>query len=212
MVVVRDRPFLEWILLLLAQNGLRRIVLATGHRADQIEEYFARNSLGLDIVFSREPAPLGTGGALRLAANRTRDAEMLVMNGDTFCRFDLELLFRKHSAARARATLWLAPPLESDRFGSVELDPEGRILAFREKEPGRPALANAGVYLVGRSLVNDIPEGQNLSIERDLFPAAVGHGLFGVAGESPFVDIGTPESLAAAEQLLGPDLERLGAG
>jgi len=208
---VGGRPFLEWLLLALAAQGVRRPILATGHLAHLVEAGVGDGArLGVRIRYSREAEPLGTAGALRLAATLTPAPTLAVLNGDTYCRFDLAALRSAHRARAALATLWLEPVEDGGRFGTVELEADGRISGFREKAGGggRP-LASAGVYLVERSVVDRVPAGRPASLERDVFPALAGRGLFGVRGRGGFVDIGTPESLAGAGQALRQELGAL---
>jgi len=202
MAPVAGRPFLEWLLLALAEQGLRRFVLCTGHLASELEE-----SLGdgrrwqIEIAYSREARPLGTGGALRNASAGIGSDPFLAVNGDSYCPLELERLLAFHAERGAAATLWLVPAGERGRFGSVEIDGNGMVTAFAEKrlESGS-GLVNGGIYLLGRSILDNIPEGRPASLESETFPSLVGHGLYGIVGEGPLIDIGTPESYAAAEE------------
>jgi histidinol-phosphate phosphatase family protein len=209
MATVHGRPFVDWLLLALASRGLRRAILATGHGASVIRDHFATGAnLGLQVVLSEEPGPLGTGGASRLAAEKLDTSPVLVLNGDSYCTFNLLQLQLTHALTHANATLWLLPAERADRFGSVELAADQSVRTFEEKVGGS-GLISAGVYLVELDALCDIPPNRPLSLERDLFPAWVGRGLHGVAGSGPFIDIGTPESLAAADSVLGPELAEL---
>ncbi len=200
MAEVAGRPFVEWLVLALRRQGVRRIVFAAGYMADRLEEHFADGAAwGLEIVHSRESEPLGTGGALRLAVEHVSGDRLLALNGDSFCPFDLARLESAHCARDARCTLWLASVPDAGRFGTVLTAEDGRVLEFVEKRGvAEPGQINAGVYLLERSVVELIAPGGAVSLERDVFPCLIGRGLYGVAGEGPFIDIGTPESYAAA--------------
>jgi NDP-sugar pyrophosphorylase family protein len=211
MAIVRGKPFLEWLILFLARNGVRRAVLATGYMAEQIQRHFDGGRFGVEIGFSHEDRPMGTGGALRLAIDHVESDNVLVLNGDTYCRFDLNRLRKRHGEAAAAATLWLVNASDTGRFGSVEVLADGRITAFNEKQAGRRGPINGGVYLMGREIVEAIPQAKPMSLESDVFPKLVGHGLYGVVGAGIFVDIGTPESLQGAETALELELDRLEA-
>jgi histidinol-phosphate phosphatase family protein len=201
MAIVEGRPFLEWLLLVLAGQGVRHAILAVGHGADVIRRHFRNGQVfGIELSFSFEVEALGTGGAARLAAQATRGSEVPVLNGDSYCRFDLAKMSRLHRATAAKATLWLQRVDRADRFGSVVTDRDGAVTAFLEKVAGA-GMISAGVYLMDRDLLAQIPEGRSVSIEREIFPGLVGGGLYALAGDGPFVDIGTPESLAEAERL-----------
>lgn len=204
MASIAGRPFLEYLLLMLRAQGVKRAVLCTGYMGDAVEEYFGVGQrLSMDIAYSREPEPLGTGGAIRYALKHTKSNRFLVLNGDSYCPIDLNRLLAKHLSLRAAATLWLVPMPDCGRYGRVEIDGNGSVLAFHEKsQDSRQGLVNAGLYLMEREVVECIPEGRGVSLEMELFPAWIGHGLYAIAGEGPFLDIGTPESYAAAERFL----------
>jgi D-sedoheptulose 7-phosphate isomerase len=206
---VQGRPFLEWLLLALAGRGLRRVVLATGYGGEAILQALGDGRrLGVELAYSQEPEPLGTGGALRLAAAHTSGTPLLVLNGDSYCRFDLSLLWARHRERSAQATLWLQAQPDAARYGNVDLNREGRIIRFSEKEDGRRPFS-CGVYLIERALIESIPADRAVSLEHDVFPSLAGAGLFGVLGQGPFLDIGTPESLGKADTLLRVELESL---
>ena len=162
----------------------------------------------MTLAYSREPEPLGTGGALRLGLEAAPSAAELVLgvNGDTFCAFDLAGFQAAHQAAGARASLLLAPVDDIGRYGSVEAEADGRVTRFLEKAASgavvRPGWINAGIYLLSRPLLAALPLGQSVSIERDVFPSWIGHGLYAHRGGSRFLDIGTPDSYRAAESYL----------
>lgn len=205
---VAGRPFLEWLLRSLRAQGVGRVVLATGHLGSMIEATFGDGQrLDLVLSYSREAAPLGTGGALRQAAGRINQYPVLVLNGDSYCRFDLTRMSRAHREHGASATIWLAE-VTGDRFGSVTVGERGEILSFEEKAASS-GLISAGTYLLAEGVVEGIPSGRAVSLEQEVFPALVGNGLCGILGAGPFVDIGTPGSLAAAGELLGAELRRV---
>src|SRR5207244_2779023 len=98
-----------------------RVILATGYLADVVEGALGSRFGGMDLVYSRERAPLGTAGAIRGALVHVRAPRIFVLNGDSYCRFDLDRLERVHTRAGADATLWLVERSGGDRFGSVGL-------------------------------------------------------------------------------------------
>jgi NDP-sugar pyrophosphorylase family protein len=177
------------------------VVLCTGLWAEQIEAFVEEirttGELDLDLACVRDPQPLGTGGALRHALEAVRTTRVLALNGDSYCAFDLGHFVRRHEELRARASLLLTRVSDASRFGTVTLDAGDRITAFREKSRGAvPGLVNAGVYLLEREALEEIPSGREVSLERDVLPGWVDDALFGVLSEGPFIDIGTPESYA----------------
>ena len=199
---VAGRPFVEWLLLTLRTQGVRRAVLATGYKGEIVEAAFGNGArLGLELAYAHETVPLGTGGAARHALQQVTTDHVLVLNGDSFCPFDVRRLLTNHQRTGARATLLLAPMDDCRRYGAVEAAEDGRVLSFREKNADLGAgLINAGVYLFDRRTLESIPADRAVSLENDTFPALIGHGLYATVGEGPFLDIGTPESYASAER------------
>jgi NDP-sugar pyrophosphorylase family protein len=198
---VAGHPFLEWLLRGLYRQGVRRVILSTGQRAEQIDAFVesvrAARDPDLELECVRDPRPLGTAGALRNALSAVRTTRLLALNGDSYCVFDLFDFVRAHVERRARASLLLTRVADASRFGSVTLDAEGRITAFREKSRSSgPGRINAGVYLLEREPLEGVPSGREVSLERDILPGWVGGALYGVEVAGPFIDIGTPESYA----------------
>ncbi len=176
-------------------------MLCVGYRSEQVEALFGRGYAGLHLAYSREPSPLGTGGAIRHALPLLKSDPVLVANGDSFCRPDLHSLWRRHKEQQAAATLLLTRVGDTRRYGRVQTDDDGRIQAFCEKgEDAGPGWINAGVYLLGRRVIQEIPDRVAVSLEREVFPGWLGRGLYGCPSEGPFLDIGTPDSYAAADE------------
>ncbi|MDA8218417.1 MAG: sugar phosphate nucleotidyltransferase, partial [Dehalococcoidales bacterium] len=128
MAEVQGRPFVERILSTLKAQGIHRVVLAVGHQADVVISHFTQNPYpGMELIFSREATPLGTAGALRNALPAIRSPLLLVLNGDSYCRFSVDDLFNRHRHCGALATLWLTETDDCRRYGSVEVDADGRV-------------------------------------------------------------------------------------
>lgn len=199
---VSGHPFVFRLIDRLAAAGVRRAVLAVGYKAASVRRSFERlRRPELKVDFSEEEQPLGTGGGARLACERTTSDPVLVMNGDSFAEIDLELLLTLHRERRAAATLAIVRLAEPGRYGLVEADSEGEVLGFIEKPESKPheGWISAGIYLLSRSALALLSVGQPASLERDLFPRLVGHGLFAARFDARFIDIGVPESLGQAE-------------
>ena len=198
MATVAGRPFLEYLLLQLRRDGFRDVVMLAGYGAEALRRYFREGrEWGVSITYSSEPEPLGTGGALRHALPILEGQRFLVMNGDSF--FDISLLdltaAHRSDGITAAATLALARSGETERFGSVEVDAAERVTAFREKIASRgEGLINAGLYVLERTTIEDIPAGRAVSLEREIFPDLVGRGLYGTELHGAFIDIGIPEA------------------
>lgn len=211
MADVAGRPFVEWLVLALRARGFRRVVLCTGYRSEAVANHLGDgHRLDMEIVYSHEPTPLGTGGALRRALDKIQTESFLALDGDSYCRFNLTRLQEVHRARQALATLWLTSVDDCGRYGTVEVDDTGAVRAFREKIAASQAgLINAGVCLLERSSVESIPPGRAVSIETDFLPGLIGRGLYAVVGDGVFLDIGTPEAYAMASRILQEELRLL---
>lgn len=196
---VDGAPFVFHLLAQLATAGLKHVVLSTGHRAEQVRDAVGRSYGPLTIEYSHEPSPAGTGGAIRRALPLLCSTAVFVLNGDSYCELDLKHLWLWHHQRSAHGTLSLTRVDDARRFGTVETGAYGRIEHFAEKapQPG-PGVVNAGVYLLRRSLIADVPAALPFSLERDLLPRWLAAGLYGYARTERFIDIGTPDSLASA--------------
>jgi NDP-sugar pyrophosphorylase family protein len=212
---VSGRPFLDHLLGWLAGFGARRVVLCLGFRAQPVLEHLAAHPFpGLDVAASIEPEPLGTAGALRLAAPRLRSDPVLVMNGDTFVDADLAAFASAHQARQAAASILCATVPSTARYGRLDIDDAGRIRGFREKDPAdaAPGPINAGLYLFSQPWLQNFARGTAASLERDVFATAPA-GTFAAipATGVTFLDIGTPESFAEAEHVIARALGRRSA-
>jgi len=214
MAEVGGRPFLDLVLRnLRGVPGIGTVVLAVSHMAERIvEEYADRSDLGFRIDFSVETTPLGTGGAIRNALSKARASTLVVTNGDTFVEVGWEALLRAHRDARADLTVVLRMVDDAGRFGRVETDSRGRIVAFHEKGPaGSPGRINAGVYVLARAAIERLPDGVPASLEKDVVPDLLARGsiVCGFPTDGRFIDIGIPESYRGAADYLR---DHLGGG
>jgi D-glycero-alpha-D-manno-heptose 1-phosphate guanylyltransferase len=198
---VCGRPFLAHLLDQIAATPLRRVVLLTGYRADQVEQTFGSRHGELRLNYLREEAPLGTGGAVRQAIGRLDDRTLLLMNGDSYCGVDFARLYAQHRRGNAALTMAVVRTPNASRYGRVHFDKLGRINSFIEKSAvAGPGWINAGVSIIERSLLEEIPPGQATSLERDWLPRwLTQHRLLAYPTRAPFLDIGTPASFAAAQ-------------
>jgi D-glycero-alpha-D-manno-heptose 1-phosphate guanylyltransferase len=201
LVDVDGRPFLAHLLDRLAAQGIERAVLCTGYMADQVQAAFGDEYGGVRLAYSKEERPLGTGGALRHALSVVESEDALVLNGDTLIDVDVADLLAAHRRHDATATLVLSPVEDAIRYGSVAVDPSGRITSFAEKTSGS-GWVSAGVYVLRRELIASIPAGGPVSLERDMFPRWIGPTMYAYACDRPFIDIGLPETLARARHSL----------
>lgn len=198
---VCGRPVITFLLDQLVKAGVQSAVLCTGHLGDMVEAALGQAYGPLELLYSRETKPLGTGGALRLALPQVTAETLLVMNGDSWCNVDLTAFEAEHRRTQARLSLVLTEVPDAARFGRVSVDADGRIERFEEKNSaGGAGLINAGIYLMSRADLETLPPDAAVSLEREVFPAWIAQGCahgFIVTGK--FLDIGTPETLAAAQ-------------
>ncbi|MGN6788031.1 MAG: nucleotidyltransferase family protein [Rhodanobacteraceae bacterium] len=198
---VAGRPFLAWLLDALAAQGLRNVVLATGYRGDQIEQALGTDWQGMALNYSREDEPLGTGGAIALAMQHIMDDACFVLNGDTWLGLDYSRFDAAIRARGARLGVALAAVAEASRYGAVCVQ-DGCIAGFVEKGKAGPALVNAGVYRVSRSLLDRVPAGAAFSFEHEvLVPAASREAVVAYTDTDGFIDIGVPEDYRRAQTL-----------
>lgn len=198
---VRDRPFLTYLLQQLARSGIKSVVVCTGYIGEQVKAAFGDAFGSMRLLYSQETSQLGTAGALRLALPLIQSDSVLIMNGDSFCDADFGDFWAWRAAKGAEAALLLTQVSDTRRYGRVQMDGDGRVLKFEEKG-GKEGSGwiNAGIYLLDRSLLLNIPEGVDVSLEREMFPAWMDRGLYGYGNKGRFLDIGTPESYALAEK------------
>jgi D-glycero-alpha-D-manno-heptose 1-phosphate guanylyltransferase len=192
--------FLDLLLTQIEHSGvIKKVIIAIGYRAEAIRNHLSRRTMRVPIEFSMEDQPLGTGGAVKKAMNLVQSPEVFVFNGDSYLECALGKML---SLYRSPVTLAYTHVPEASRFGQLEIDSQGRILAFREKEmAGRPGFINGGIYLFDRN-VFDRPMPAVFSLEKKLFPELLEEGMFGFLADGIFIDIGTPESYLKAQTLL----------
>ena len=208
MVPVAGVPYLEYQLRLLAEQGFSDVVLLTGYLGEQIEEYFGTGSrLGLDLRYSREPAPLGTGGALREARPLLAE-EFLVIYGDSYLpiRYASVMERLRSSGAEGVLVLYHDPAGETDVPGNVAIDAQGVVTRYDKSGTNEPELRHveAGVLALRQSVLDLVPATGVVSLEQEIFPRLITRrALVGLPTTQRFYDIGTPERLRAIEALLG---------
>jgi len=194
-------PFLAHQLSRAAECGITHVVLATSYRAEMFTEAFGSGEqFGLSIDYVHEAEPLGTGGGIRNAASLLRggpDDPVVVLNGDVLSGHDLPAQVDLHRKKEAAATLHLVPVEDPSRYGCVPTDPAGRVTAFLEKTPNPVTnQINAGCYVFRRSVIDRIPAGQVVSVERQTFPGLIKDEavVMGYAEAAYWLDVGTPEA------------------
>jgi NDP-sugar pyrophosphorylase family protein len=194
MAPVKGIPFLEYLILQLKKQNINDVIFSTGYKGDIIKSYFQDgDNWDINIEYSEEDKPLGTGGALRKAGELIDDEQFIVMNGDSFFDIEFKQLISFHEEKQAVATISLAYAETIERYGHVEIGNGGEITKFIEKGNSVSAgHVNGGIYILNSELINKIPLGQ-VSLETEVLPNLINRGLFGMKFKSFFIDIGKPE-------------------
>ncbi|HET9104427.1 MAG TPA: NDP-sugar synthase [Solirubrobacteraceae bacterium] len=196
-VTLVDRPFMAYMLEWLKGHGVSEVILSCGFMADGVSAVLGDgSSLGLQVRYVQEPEPLGTGGALKYAEEMLEE-RFLMLNGDVLTDIDLTAQLRQHEATGASVTLALYPVQDPSAYGLVNRHSDHSVRSFVEKpraEEIETNLISAGAYVIERPVLDRMaPAGTRSSIERDLFPELVGHGLYGYEASGYWMDIGTPD-------------------
>ena len=194
-------PFLTHLITRIRDAGVNHIVLGTSYRAEVFESYFGDGSrLGVELEYVVESEPLGTGGGIGNVAPSLRGENILIFNGDVLSGADLRALLAAHEANQADVTLHLTQVDDPRAFGCVPTDADGRVTAFLEKDPNPVTdQINAGTYVFTRAVVDGIPKGRPVSVERETFPGLLEAGarVFGHVDTGYWRDLGTPADFIA---------------
>ena len=193
---INGRPFISYLLDQLCLAGASSVTLCTGYMAEKIEATLGARYRTVNIFYSREMEPLGTGGALRYAAENFIHDWILAINGDSFLEESLPKYLSWHREKKAQASMIVTPVKDVSRYGSVQLGKSGEIMAFREKlkKDNGGGYVNAGIYLIHRSVIKKLRFLQSYSLEREVLPAQIEMGLHGYVSNGRFIDIGTEDS------------------
>ena len=203
MLPLVDRPQLAYTFEHLRRYGVTRAIVSCGYLPTQIQEHFGDRYGDLRLEYRVEEEPLGTGGAIRFAAEGI-DEPFFALNGDSLRETDLGTLVDFHRERECRATILLTPVEDPTRYGLVRVNGEGRVLSFLEKP--RPEeidtnLINAGMYVLEPDVLGLIPTGGAVSIEREVFPRLVEEdSVYGVALPGYWLDVGTPDAYLQAHR------------
>ena len=209
MIPVAGEPFLEWALRYWAREGVTRFIISLGHLAEVAETWLAARPAGsIEVRSIVEREPLGTAGGALLAAAAVPGADpLIVANADSLVIADTRPALALLARPDVDAVLLGVRVPDAARYGTLVTNGDGRLTGFREKRPG-VGVINAGVYFFRRRALDWFPPQRPLSFETDVFPALIARGahLAVAASDAPFLDIGTPESLAAAETFIRTNL------
>ena len=203
MLPLVDRPLLAYTFEHLARHGVEWARLACGYLPDQLRAHFGGRYGAVSLDYSVEDQPLGSGGGIAFAA-RELEGSFFALNGDSLREADLGELVAFHRSTGAKATILLTPVADPSRYGLVRTAADGRVESFLEKP--RPEeidtdLINAGLYVLEPEVLDLVPPGRPVSIEREVFPQLAADGaVYGIALPGYWLDVGTPESYLQAHR------------
>jgi len=206
MLPVAGVPFTVHQILRARDSGITRIVLATSYRAEVFASFIADADLGIDVVIATEEVPLGTGGAIRFASSFLQggpEDPVVIFNGDVLTGLDIDALISTHQESAADVTLYLTRVADPRAYGLVPTSSDGRVLQFLEKPQTPEEIVtdqiNAGCYVFTRSVIESIPQGRAVSVEREIFPALLASDrlVMGVVDPGYWLDLGQPMDFVA---------------
>jgi NDP-sugar pyrophosphorylase family protein len=201
---VGGNPFLQKIVERLINQGITDVIFCLGYKPTKIMDFFGDGSKWeMRFSYVLEENLMGTGGAIRGALHLIDGPDILVLNGDSFCYFDVYGIMKRHVESQSKATLTLLTVEEPDRFGLVEFNDKNEIVSFVEKDETNrvTSFINAGVYVLSKQLIIDINPSKPISLEKEIFTSYLNDPMYSfVLNDNRFIDIGTPESLAVAER------------
>ena len=209
MALVGNRPFLEYLLAELRDDGITDVVLCVGYRRSQVQQHFHKGTKwGMTLRYSVEEEILGTAGAVKKAGRMIDAEDVFVFSGDSLVGLDVQDMWDFHRERKALATMALVSSPRANRYRRILTNENGEVTAVREKfrgergEDSGKGLVNAGTYLLSRQFIDMIPDGLPVSIEMEMFPQIAGSGLYGFVTAGYFININVPDDLARAQHEL----------
>lgn len=201
MAPVNDQPFLHYIFAYLQQQGCTRAILSLGHRHEAIIEWLHIQQPPFEVDYVLETEPLGTGGGIRLALGKAREAAVVVLNGDTMFQVNLAELLAFHEFREAETSLALKEMHHFERYGCVVVDEEHTILSFEEKQFREHGFINGGIYVISKDAFASRSLPEKFSFEKDYLEAFVRERRFhGKVFRDYFIDIGIPDDYQKAQE------------
>jgi len=201
MATIDSKPFLHYLFVYLTKYKVEKVVLAVGYLHEKIITHLGYNYLGIEIEYSIESTPLGTGGGIQQAISKTT-GDALILNGDTFLEIDLTALYHYHTSQEADLTMSLKRMTDFDRYGTVSIE-NNRIVRFNEKKYCENGLINAGVYICSKAIFEKEKMPTKFSFEVDfLTPKLLDIKVCGFETDGYFIDIGIPDDYKKAQEEL----------
>lgn len=200
MAPVAGKPFLFWLLKYLKHQQIDKVILSVGHLHNTIIDFFGDAFEGMKIIYAIETTALGTGGGIQLAASFVEEEYFFIINGDTFFNVPLSNFSDQHFLHLADLSLALKPMQNFERYGTVVLNSENQITAFREKEKCNAGNINGGVYACGKTFLKSLNLPSAFSFEKEVLEKYVNTKKFyGFVSDTYFIDIGIPDDYQKAQ-------------
>lgn len=201
MAEVAGKPFLSYLFDYAKNQQFDHLILSLGYKSEVVLQWLDGKSYPFQISYVVEDSPLGTGGAIKLAFDKVETDKAFIFNGDTFFDVDTPLLAEFHKEKNAMISLALKPMTDFDRYGSVDLNEEGRIIRFNEKQHCTKGLINGGVYVINKNLFSTLSLPEKFSFEKDVMEKHINDiPFYGCVQDGYFIDIGIPSDFAKANQ------------
>ncbi|MCW3077217.1 MAG: hypothetical protein JWO32_1826 [Bacteroidetes bacterium] len=202
MAAVNGEPFLSFQLKYLKHFGFKTVIISTGYLSEKIKDFYKEEFAGMELLYSHESSPLGTGGGIRLAFEKCKDKLALVLNGDSFFELPVDLFYELHIQQQSDFSLALRQVDNASRYGVVERGEANRIISFKEKSSqDKSGSINGGIYILDKKLYLENSAGLiNFSIEKDFFEKQLNNLVIkGFEFKGYFIDIGIPEDYTKAQ-------------
>jgi D-glycero-alpha-D-manno-heptose 1-phosphate guanylyltransferase len=203
LAAIDGQPFLHYIMMHLKKYHFCKIIFSVGHLSEPVKNWVLENrkTYGFAIDFAEETTPLGTGGAIKNAMQYAQSDDVVVMNGDTLFDIDIEALFNAQNKYKADVTIALKPMQNFDRYGTVIIDAENKIVDFKEKQQQASGLINGGIYTIYKPSFMSISLPEVFSFETDYLQKhdQFNHNIYGQVFDNYFIDIGIPTDYAKAQ-------------
>ncbi|MBP1991145.1 nucleotidyltransferase family protein [Paenibacillus eucommiae] len=202
MALIKGKPFLCYILDELSHQGFSKVIISVGYKKELIIDYFGEDYRNLKIQYAEEFEPLGTGGAIKKALELTSEANLFVLNGDTYFDVDYKSLMKQQIESKADLTIVLKEMKNIDRYGTVVTE-GSRVVKFNEKQPAATGKINGGIYLLKRYIFKQLDLPEKFSFESDFMQVYYDKlEFFGYISDGYFIDIGIPEDYYKAQKEL----------
>ncbi len=200
-VDINGKPFLYYLFNYLKKNNVKKIILSVFYKYEKIINLFGHDYEGIDIVYSIDPSPLGTGGALKNAVKHVNSKNAIIVNGDTYYDIDLNKLFKKHINNQNDITMAVKPMKNFTRYGSVDIDSDNNVIKFMKKKKQVFGYIDGGIMCINKNIFRDYNK-KKFSFNDFISSNLIAFGVKAIKFDNSFIDIGTPDDYNKAKQIL----------